>query len=115
MVVGTVFYGGLLGLTVAVVVHERLSAAHCLRCNATGALGRPTCDRCGYDLTTRPLYRCEERHRRYVEPGVCACGRRLGRIEQIRGLDREIKRTLWAGAWVAAFLLGVVVLLPFFG
>ncbi len=112
VVVGTVFYGGLLGLTAAVVAHERLQAAHCLRCDATGSLRRSTCEACGYDLAERPLYRCEERHRRYVEPGLCRCGRRLQRIERIRGLDREIRRTLWAGAWVAAFLVGVVVLLP---
>ncbi len=113
VVVGTVFYGGLLGLTVAVVVHERLQAAHCLRCGATGPLRRAVCGECGYDLAERPLYRCEERHHRYVEPGLCACGRRLARIEQARGLDREIKRTLWAGVWLAAFLLGVVLLLPY--
>ena len=112
VVVGTVFYGGLLGLAAGVVTHERLQAAHCLRCDATGPLRRTTCQACGYDLAERPLYRCEERHRRYVEPGLCACGRRLQRIERIRGLDREIRRTLWAGAWVAAFLVGVVVLLP---
>lgn len=112
VLVGTVFYGGLLGLTVAVVVHERLQAAHCLRCDATGPLRRATCDACGYDLAERPLFRCEERHRRYVEPGLCTCGRRLHRVERTRGLDREIRRTLWAGAWVAAFLVGVVVLLP---
>lgn len=114
IVVGIVFYGGLLGLTAAVVAHERLQAAHCLRCDATGALRRTSCDACGYDLAERPVYRCEERHRRYVEPGLCDCGRRLARVEQVRGLDREIKRTLWAGAWVAAFLFGVVLLLPFF-
>lgn len=115
VLVGTVLYGGLLGLTAAVVVHERLQAAHCLRCDATGPLRRVTCSACGYDLAERPLYRCEERHRRHVEPGLCACGRRLQRIERIRGLDREIRRTLWAGAWVAAFLVGVVLLLPLVG
>ena len=114
VIVGIVFYGGLLGMTAGVVVHERLSAGHCLRCNAAGPAGRATCDDCGYDLAERPLYRCEDRHRRYVEPGLCECGRRLRAVERPRGLDREIKRTLWAGAWVAAFLFGVVVLLPFF-
>jgi hypothetical protein len=115
VLVGTVFYGGLLGLTAAVVAHERLQAAHCLRCDATGPLRRATCSACGYDLAERPLYRCEERHRRHVEPGLCACGRRLQRIERIRGLDRELRRTLWAGAWVAAFLVGVALLLPLVG
>lgn len=112
VLVGVVLYGGLLGLAAAVVSHERAEAAHCPRCGATGPVRRPTCDACGYDLAERPLFRCEQRHRRYVEPGVCACGRRLHRIERIRGLDPEIKRTLWAGAGVAAFLLGVVLLLP---
>lgn len=115
VVVGAVLYGGLLGLAAAVVNHERAEAAHCPRCDATGAVRRPVCDACGYDLAERPLFRCEQRHRRYVEPGLCGCGRRLHRIERIRGLDREIKRTLWAGAWVAAFLLGVMLLLPLVG
>lgn len=112
IVVGAVLYGGLLGLTAAVVSHERAQAAHCPACDASGQVGRPVCAACGYDLAARPLYRCEQRHDRYVEPGLCRCGRRLQRIEPIRGLDREIKRTLWAGAWLAAFLLGVVLLLP---
>ena len=112
---GTLVYGGLLGLAAGVVVHERLQAAHCPACDATGPLRRRTCGACGYDLAARPLYRCAERHRRYVEPGLCDCGRRLVRLERIRGLDREIRRTLWAGAWVAAFLLGVALLLGVVG
>lgn len=114
VLVGVVLYGGLLGLTLAVVAHERMQTAHCPRCDATGAVRRPVCGACGYDLAERPMYRCDQRHRRHVEPGVCHCGRRLHRIERIRGMDREIKRTLWAGAWLAAFLLGVVLLLPLF-
>ena len=112
VVVGVVLYGGLLGLVGAVVGHERMQAAHRPRCDATGPVGREICDECGYDLAERPLYRCEQRHRRHVEPGLCHCGRRLRRIEPLRGLDREVKRTLWAGAWLAAFLLGVFLLLP---
>ena len=115
VLLGTVVYGGLLGLAVAVVVHERLQAAHCPACDATGPLRRTTCDACGYDLAERPMYRCPERHERYVEPGICGCGRRLVRLERIRGLDREIRRTLWVGAWVAAFLVGVALLLPVLG
>lgn len=113
VVVGVLFYGGLLGLTIGVVVHERLQAGHCPRCDAAGQLRRSACGDCGYDLATRPMFRCEERHRRYVEPGLCACGRRLHRLEPVRGVDREIRRTLWAGAWLGAFLLGVTLLLPF--
>lgn len=115
VVVGVVLYGGLLGLAAAVVSHERAQAAHCPRCDASGPLRRVVCGRCGYDLAERPLYRCEARHRAHVEPGLCGCGRRLHRVERIRGLDRELRRTLWAGAWLAAFLLGVALLLPLVG
>ena len=107
---GALLYGGLLGLAAGVVTHERAEAAHCLRCDATGPMRRSTCDACGYDLAERPLYACELRHGRYVEAGLCDCGRRLVRLHRIRGLDRELKRTLWAGAWLAAFLLGVALL-----
>ena len=113
VIVGVVFYGGLLGLVAAVVGHERMQTAHCPRCDATGPVRRPVCDACGYDLDERPMYRCDQRHRRHVEPGLCHCGRRLHRLERIRGLDNEIKRTLWAGAWIGAFLLGVFLLLPY--
>ncbi len=112
IIVGAVLYGGLLGLTGAVVSHERAEAAHCPRCDASGRVGRPVCSACGYDLAARPLYRCEQRHGRYVEPGLCGCGRRLQRIAHVRGVGREVKRTLWAGAWLAAFLVGVALLLP---
>lgn len=110
--VGVVLYGGLLGLTAAVVLHEWFQGRHCPRCDATGRRGRPVCDACGYDLAERPLWRCDQRHRAHVEAGLCHCGRRLDRVEPIRGLDREVRRTLWAGAWIAAFLLGMVLLLP---
>lgn len=115
VVVGTLFYGGLLGLTAGVVAHERLSAAHCTACNAAGPIRRATCVDCGYDLAARPLFRCEERHQPYVESGLCDCGRRLQPVVRPRGLDRELRRTLWAGVWVAAFLVGVVLLLPVLG
>lgn len=112
VVVGAVVYGGLLGLVAAVIGHERMQTAHCPRCGATGPVRREVCDDCGHDLLERPLYRCDQRHARHVEPGLCACGRRLHRIQPMRGLDREVKRTLWAGAWMGAFLLGVFLLLP---
>lgn len=112
IILGAVLYGGLLGVTGAVVSHERAHAAHCPRCDASGRVGRPVCAECGYDLAARPLYRCDQRHGRYVEPGLCGCGRRLQRIERVRGVGREVKRTLWAGAWIAAFLVGVALLLP---
>jgi hypothetical protein len=113
--VAVVLYGGLLGLTAAVVLHERFQGRHCPRCDATGPRDRPTCGDCGYDLDERPLWRCDQRHRAHVEPGLCHCGRRLHRVEPIRGVDREVRRTLWAGAWIAAFLLGMVLLLPLVG
>lgn len=112
VLVGAVFYGGLLGLTAAVIGHERMQTAHCPACDATGPVRRAACDACGYDLAERPMYRCDQRHRRHVEPGLCHCGRRLHRMERIRGLDREVRRTLWVGAWLGAFLLGVLLLLP---
>lgn len=115
VVLGAVLYGGLLGLAAAVVSHERAEAAHCPRCDASGPLRRATCAACGYDLAARPLYACDQRHARHVAAGLCHCGRRLHRLEPARGIDREIRRALWVGAWLAAFLVGVGLLLPLVG
>lgn len=115
LVVGTVLYGGLLGLTAGVVAHERASADHCPRCGATGARGAVACTSCGYDLARRPVYVCEEGHERAREPGLCRCGRRLREREPVEGLGRSVRRTLWAGAWVFALLVGTAVLLRLAG
>ncbi len=113
VVVGTVLYGGILGVTAAVLAYERATSAHCPRCDATGPRRRASCDACGYDLAERPLHRCPTRHPVYLEDGVCECGQRLSPVVRERGLGRELTRILWAGAWVAALLLGVWASLRF--
>lgn len=112
ILLGTLVYGGLLGLAAWVVAHERAAASHCPRCGESGSLRRPWCEACGQDLRTAPrVYRCEERHQRYLDPGLCDCGRRLREFDVRRGLDRELRRTLWSGVWLAAFLVGTVLLI----
>lgn len=107
VVVGTVVYGGILGITAAVLSYERTTSAHCPRCDATGPVRRDACEACGYDLAERPLHRCASRHPAYLEDGLCECGQRLSPVVRERGLGRELTRILWAGVWVAALLLGV--------
>lgn len=111
LVVGVVLYGGLLGLTSGVVAHERAVAGHCPRCGAPDQRGAVVCDACGYDLVRRPVYRCEEGHRPMRAPGVCDCGRRLRERVVGPGFARSIRRTLWAGLWLLALLVGTAVLL----
>ena len=111
LVVGTVLYGGLLGLTVGVVAHERAVADHCPRCGARGARGAASCGACGYDLARRPVWACELGHERAREPGLCSCGRRLQEREPAPGLGRSIRRSLWVGVWLFALLVGTAVLL----
>lgn len=115
VVVGTVVYGGLLGLTTGVVAHERAQADHCPRCGAGGARATPTCAGCGYDLARRPVWFCEERHERSYEPGLCRCGRRLLLREPAPGLGRSVRRTLWAGVWLFALLAGTWLLIRLVG
>lgn len=111
LVVGTVVYGGLLGLAAGVVAHERAMAGHCPRCGDTDGAGRRDCESCGYDLVQRPVYLCEVGHERSYEPGLCECGRRLHERPPLPGLGRSIRRTLWVGAWMLAFLVGMGLLL----
>lgn len=115
LVLGTLVYGGLLGATAGVVAHERALAGRCPRCGAHGARRRPTCATCGYDLARRPVWMCGERHERAYEPGLCSCGRRLLEREPAAGLGRSIRRSLWAGVWLLALLVGTSLLLRLAG
>jgi hypothetical protein len=115
LVVGVVLYGGLLGLTVGVLAHERAVADHCPRCGAPGARGAARCAACDYDLRRRPVYACEERHEVTRDPGLCRCGRRLIEREPAAGLGRSVRRSLWAGAWLLALLVGTSLLLRLAG
>lgn len=100
-------FGGLLGAAAVVVYIDRRQAARrrqrCPRCGLSPQDG--TCARCGYDLVERPRYACEHRHRIAFEDGVCACGRRLHRLPEVRGLGPQVRRTLIVGAWLLVFLL----------
>lgn len=102
-------FGGLLGAAGVVVYIDRRQAAgrrsRCPRCGLRPQEG--ACDRCGYDLDERPRYACEQRHVISYDDGVCPCGRRLHRLEEVRGLGPQVRRTLYVGAWLLAFLLGV--------
>lgn len=111
VVVGTVLYGGLLGLTAGVVAHERATAGHCPRCGTDGVRGATTCATCDYDLAHRPVHVCPEGHERRRSPGLCTCGRRLVERRPAPGVGRSVRRTLWAGAWLLVFLVGTGLLL----
>lgn len=104
-------YGGLLGLAAGVVTIDRLQARQCPRCGARNERGTPACSSCRYDLNERPRYACDERHLITLEPGMCACGRRLKPLPVARGIGREVVWMLKVGAWLAAFLFGVAALL----
>ncbi len=106
-----IVYGGLLGLAAGFVTVDRLHARQCPRCVTRSGRGDAVCEVCGYDLAERPRFVCEERHAVHLEPGVCACGRRLQRVPVVRGLGRELVLTLKIGAWLLAFLIGLGVLL----
>ena len=113
LVAGVIVYGGLLALTTGVLAHERLLSNHCPRCDASGPRDRSACEACGHDVVGRPTYRCPDRHTRYLDEGLCDCGQRLALAPAPRGIAVEVKRMLWMGAWFAAFLLGMVVLLRY--
>lgn len=115
VVVGTVLYGGLLGMTAGVLAHEHAAASHCPRCGEIGQRGSPACVACGYDLARAPVYLCEQRHERAYDPGVCRCGRRLQEREPAQGLGRSVRRTLWVGAWLLALLVGTGLILRLTG
>lgn len=104
-------YGGLLGLAAGFVFVDRVHARQCPRCGERAERGTAVCPTCGYDLVARPRFACDERHAVYLEPGLCACGRRLHELPVARGIAREIVLMLKIGAWLLAFLIGVGLLL----
>lgn len=104
-------YGGLLGLAAGFVYADRAHARQCPRCGANHRRRIDVCPDCGYDLEQRPRFACEERHAVYLEPGLCACGRRLQRLPQARGIGGEVKAMLRFGGWFLLFLLAVGTLL----
>lgn len=111
VVAAALVYGGLLGLAAGFVYIDRVHARMCPRCGTTNPSDRSRCGSCDYDLDGRPRYACEERHAVYLDPGLCACGRRLQRLPVARGIGREIVFILKVGAWLLAFLMGVGLLL----
>jgi ribosomal protein L40E len=104
-------YGGLLALATGFVAFDRVQARQCPRCQQRNPRTARTCATCGYDVGERPRYACEERHRAYLEPGRCDCGRRLQQLPAVRGLGRQVGGMLRVGGWLLAFLLGLGVLL----
>lgn len=106
-------YGGLLGLASGFVAVDRFHARQCPRCRARPPRDAERCPACDHDLVARPRFACSERHRTYVEPGLCACGRRLQRLDAVRGVRREVLFTLRVGGWLLAFLIGMGLLLRF--
>lgn len=111
VVAATFVYGGLLGLAVAFVAVDRLQARQCPRCQQRVGRQPASCPVCGYDLEARPRYACDERHRAYLDPGRCECGRRLHQLARVRGLGRQVTFMLKLGGWLLALLLGIGVLL----
>lgn len=115
VVAAAVVYGGLLGLASGFVYVDRVHARQCPRCSTRSPRGTERCPSCDYDLAERPRYACEHRHRVYVEPGLCDCGRRLRRLEIARGLRRELVFALRLSAWLVVFLGGMALLLNIVG
>lgn len=113
--VAAAVYGGMIGLAAGFVYVDRLHARQCPRCGWRRDRTDAACARCGYDLEGQPRYACSERHRVYVEPGLCECGRRLAELAPPRGIGREVVTALKVGAWLLAFLVGVGVLLQVVG
>jgi hypothetical protein len=112
VVAASLVYGGLVGLAAGFVTVDRMQARQCLRCRErTAGRGAERCTACGYDLVERPRYACDERHGVFLEPGLCACGRRLKPLPTTRGVGREVRFVLKLGAWLLAFLIGVGLLL----
>jgi hypothetical protein len=109
-----VVYGGLLGLAAGFVATDRLQARQCPRCARRHPRGAGSCERCGYDLRTRPRYACSERHLAYLDDagdGRCSCGRWLERLPEARGVGPQVVATLRIGAFLLVFLLLMGVIL----
>lgn len=115
VVVAAVVYGGLVGLAAAFLYVDRVHARQCPRCGRRGEQGVARCPGCGYDLQHRPRYACDQRHRLYLDPGLCECGRRLQELPTARGIGREVVVMLKFGAWLLAFLVGMGLLLRYVG
>lgn len=115
VVAATLVYGGLLGLASGFVYVDWVHARQCPRCTVRNPRGAERCDACAHDLTDAARYLCERRHRVYVEPGLCDCGRRLDRVEVARGLGRELVFSLKVAGWLIAFLAGMALLLNLLG
>ena len=111
VLVAAVVYGGLLGLASGFVAVDRIQARQCPRCTTRNLRRATACEDCGYDLVRRPRYTCSERHQVHLSPGMCDCGRRLHEVEVARGIGREVRFVLRAGAWLLAFLVVVGLLL----
>lgn len=113
VVVAAAVYGGLLGLATGFVAVDRLQARQCPRCTTRNLRRARACEDCGYDLVRRPRYACSERHSIHVEPGLCACGRRLQELQVARGIGPQVRSVLRAGAWLLVFLLVVGIVLQY--
>jgi hypothetical protein len=111
VVVASLVYGGLLGMTAGFVTYDRLQARQCPRCAQRHPRRASTCVDCGYDLATAPRYACAERHEIYLEDGLCDCGRRMQSLPTARGIGPEVVWVLKAGAWLLVFLVLVGVIL----
>ena len=98
-----VLYGGLLAVVTAFVTVSRQQARQCPACHRRHDRTRQRCA-CGYDLASRPRYACERRHRVYLGPGECACGRGLHRLPTARGLASQTKVAVRIAGGLLAFL-----------
>lgn len=108
---GSLVYGGLLALAGGFVTVDRLQSRRCPRCGSVAVSTVTVCPDCAYDQATAPRWACEERHEVYLDPGVCACGRRLEPMPPIRGMAAEVRWSLKIGAWLLAFLMIMGVIL----
>ena len=112
LVSAALVYGGLLALATGFVAHDRMQHRQCPRCTSRARVDEgATCGACGYDLESRPRWRCDEGHEVVLDPGMCSCGRRLQRRDPPRGIGPEVTAVLKAGGWILVFLFGVGLLL----
>lgn len=105
VVAAAAVYGGLIGLAAGFVTVDRLHHRQCPRCHTRNGRGATGCEECAYDLVRRPRYACSERHRIFLDPGLCDCGRRVNELDIARGVGPEVRWILRAGLWFLAFLM----------
>lgn len=110
-----VVYGGLLASAAVVLYVDRAYALQCPRCGARTERGRERCADCGYDLDEQPRYACSERHDTYLDPGLCACGRRLQQVGPPRGVHGQVVATIMLGVGILVFLIAVWGVLALLG